>query len=267
MESRPIALVTGASSGIGIHFARELARLRWDVVLTARRAERLRAVQQHLHAEFGIRADVVAGDLGSTAGARQLFDDVQALGRPVKVLINNAGLGRFKRMLDHSIEELEAQVQVNVVSLTVLARLFGAEMARRREGYILNHSSFSAIQPVPSYAVYSGTKAYVLAFSQALRQDLRPDGVRVSALCSGFFLSEFHEKAGQVPTPLVRALLVDPRRVARAGIQGTLAGKAVIIPDWRYKLLNLCMRGLPRTIASSLAHSRSGIRSRLGNRR
>lgn len=252
-ESGRTALVTGASSGAGIHFARELARRRYDLVLTARRADKLAAVQRELQGEFGVRVETLTADLQSTAGARQLFEDAMRLGRPVSLLVNNAGLGRFGATLEQSIEDMETMIQVNVTALTVLARLFGAEMARHGEGYILNHASFAAIQPVPSYSVYSGTKAYVLAFSQALRQDLRAHGVRVSALCPGYFRSGFHDLAGQVPSPTVHLLLMSPESVAHAGIRGLLRGQAVIIPGWRYQLLNLIMRGLPRTAATSLA--------------
>jgi len=252
MERKPVALVTGASSGVGIDFARELARRGYDLILTARRAERLAAVQKELQGAFGIRVETLTADLRSTDGARTLFADAERLG-PVSVLVNNAGLGKFGRTLGQSIEDIETTIQVNVSSLTVLARLFGAEMARRGEGWILNNASFAAIQPVPSYSVYSGTKAYVLAFSQALRQDLRPLGVRVSALCPGFFRSEFHDIAGQVPGPMVRMLMISSENIARAGIRGLLREKAVIIPDWRYKLLNLAMRATPRTVASWLA--------------
>jgi len=252
MNSKSIALVTGASSGVGIDFARELARRGYDLILTARRAERLVAVQRELQGAFSIRVETLTADLRSTDGARTLFADAERLG-PVSVLVNNAGLGKFGGTLGQSIEDIETTIQVNVSSLTVLARLFGAEMARRGEGWILNNASFAAIQPVPSYSVYSGTKAYVLAFSQALRQDLRPLGVRVSALCPGFFRSEFHDIAGQVPGPMVRMLMISSENVARAGIRGLLREKAVIIPDWRYKLLNLAMRATPRTVASWLA--------------
>jgi short-subunit dehydrogenase len=252
MKSKSFALVTGASSGVGIDFARELAQRGYDLVLTARRADRLTAVQKELQNAFGVRVETLTADLRSTAGARQLFADAGRLG-PISVLINNAGLGKFGGTLEQSVEDLETTIQVNVTSLTVLARLFGEEMARRKEGYILNNASFSAIQPVPSYSVYSGTKAYVLAFSQALRQDLRPHGVRVSALCPGFFRSEFHDQAGQVPSPTVHLLMMSSESVARAGIRGLFDEEAVIIPDWRYKLLNLMMRALPRTAASWLA--------------
>ncbi len=250
--SRPLALVTGASSGVGIDFARELARRGYDLILTARRADRLAAVQQDLQDQFGIRVESLRADLQSAEEVKRLFTDAQQLG-PVSVLINNAGLGRFGDMVGQSIEDLEAMIQVNATSLTLLTRLFGAEMVSRGEGWILNTGSYSAIQPTPLYAVYSGTKGYVLAFSQALQRELQPHGVHVSVLCPGFFRSEFQENAGQTLGPTAHLLLMSSESVARTGISGLFRGKVIIVPDWRYKLLNVAMRALPRTTASRLA--------------
>jgi short-subunit dehydrogenase len=253
MKSEPTALVTGASSGVGVHFARELAARNFNLILSARRVDRLEAVKQSLQAEFNVDVTVLPGDLSSPTGAKRLFEDVRQLDQRVTLLVNNAGLGKFGTVFDQSIEEIESVIQVNVTSLTVLTRLFAAEMKEQGGGYILNHASFSAIQPPTLYSVYAGTKSYVLAFSQALRQDLRPHKVRISALCPGFFQSEFFELAGQSPTFMVRRLILPPERIARAGIRGVLRGKAIIIPGWRYRLISLIMRGIPRTVATGLA--------------
>lgn len=254
MTSEQTALVTGASSGVGVHFARELAQRKFNLVLSARRTDRLESEREALQRQFGVRVDVLPGDLDTRTGARQLFTDSQTLPQRITMLVNNAGWGKFGPTLDQSLEEMESMIQVNVTSLTVLTRLFAAEMRQQGSGYILNHASFSAIQPASSYSVYSGTKSYVLAFSQALRDDLLPHRVRVSALCPGFFQSEFLQHSGQVASFLVRHLTLRPEQVARAGVRGVLRGQAVIIPGWTYKLLNLVMRLLPRTAATGLAN-------------
>lgn len=247
------ALITGTSSGVGVDFARELARRGFDLILTARRLDRLEAVKEALLDEFSVNIDVLASDLSSRQGAEQLYQDVQKLNRRVTMLVNNAGLGKYGPTLEQSLDEIDSMIQVNVTSLTVLARLFAADFQEQGSGFILNHASFSAMQPPPHYSVYAGTKAYVLAFSQALNQDVRKSGIRVSALCPGFFTSEFLEKAEHEPRLVVKLIMLKPQMVARAGIRGVLRGKPVIIPGLGYKILNLLMRLTPRSFATWLA--------------
>jgi len=252
-SSSGYALVTGASSGIGIDFARELAKRGFDLIVTARRLERLEQVRDAILRDFPVEVTVIANDLDAPDGARKLYEDVKTLDKTVTLLVNNAGLGNFAPLLRQPPEMVETMIRVNVASLTVLTRLFAADMKEHGGGYILNNASFSAIQPTPHYAVYSGTKAYVLAFSQALSHDLRRSNVKVSALCPGFFRSEFLDHSGQKPGFIVRCIMLDPSRVARLGIAGVLRGKTVIVPGLAYKSLNVLMRLLPRTAATSVA--------------
>ena len=247
------ALVTGASSGIGADFANELADRGYDLILTARRRDRLEELKVELSARFSIQVEVLVADLGNPAGAQQLFDEIQDLSLPVNLLINNAGLGRFGAFNSQSLSDIQAMIQVNLTSLTTLTRLFANQMAQAGGGYILNVASFSAIQPTPDYAVYSGTKAYVLAFSQSLNHGLRSHQVRVCALCPGFFDSEFFDVAGQKPTFMVRMLMLNRRSVARAGIAGVLRGRTLVVPGILYKSLNLLLRLAPRTFTTALA--------------
>ena len=252
-SDKQAALITGASSGIGLDFARELAGRGFDLILTARRLDRLKALKADLVREFSVAVEIVVSDLASREGAEQLHRDVQELGRPVNMLVNNAGLGKFGTIVDQSLDEIDEMIQLNVTALTVLTRRFAADFKQRGGGYILNHSSFSAIQPPPHYSVYAGTKAYVLAFSQALHQDVRGDGIKVSALCPGFFASDFLKKARQKPSFIVKLIMLQPAMVARAGVRGVLRGKPVIIPGLSYKALNLLLKLAPRSFATGLA--------------
>jgi len=247
------ALVTGASSGIGEDFARELAARGYDLILSARRRDRLEALKEELTASFPIKIEVLVADLSEPTGAQQLFDQIELLSSPVKLLVNNAGLGLFGAFKSQSLLDLQSMIQVNLTSLTTLTRLFADQMSRAGGGYILNVASFSAIQPTPDYAVYSGTKAFVLAFSQALNHGLYQRKVRVCALCPGFFESEFFAGSGQRPSFIVKMIMLNRRSVARAGIVGVLRGRTLVVPGVFYKCLNLMLRFTPRSLATALA--------------
>lgn len=251
-QPRPLALVTGASSGIGVEFARELARRGYDLVITARRLERLAQVQQELQTAHGVQVTPIASDLGAPAGADQLCDEVQRAGLNVQLLVNNAGVGKFGPFLEQSPAELLEMIQVNLASLTTLTRRFAETMRDQGGGYILNNASYSGLQPVPYYAVYSSTKAYVVAFSHTIRYDLRRCNVHVSVVCPGFFRSEFFDVAHQELSPLVRLMMLDGAFVARAGIRGLLRKKAVIVPGLGYKFFALSTKLMPRTMATVL---------------
>lgn len=251
-QPRPLALVTGASSGIGVEFARELARRGYDLVVTARRLERLTQVQQEIQATHGGQVTPIASDLGAPDGADRLFEEVQRAGLNVRLLVNNAGVGKFGPFLEQAPEELLEMIQVNLTSLTTLTRRFAQAMRDQGGGYILNNASYSALQPVPYYATYSSTKAYVLALSHTIRYDLRRCNVHVSVVCPGFFRSEFFDKARQQPSLLVRWMMLDGAYVARAGIRGLLRKKAVIVPGLGYKFFALSARLMPRTMATAL---------------
>lgn len=252
-QAKQTALITGASSGAGVEFARELARRDFDLILTARRVDRLEAMKVDLTDQHDVDVEVVPSDLGRQDGASQLHHQVGELGRDVSMLINNAGHGRYGPLLEQSVAEMEAMIQLNATSLSILTRLFAEDFKQRGGGYILNHASFSAIQPPSQYAVYAGTKSFVLAFSLALREDLQKHGVKVSALCPGFFESEFLDKAEQELSWLVRRLMLKSSEVAQAGVRGVLRGTPVIIPGIPWKLLNLWMKVAPRSFATGLA--------------
>ena len=250
---RDLALVTGASSGIGAEFARQLAAQRIDLVVTARRRDRLEALAGELTAAHGIKVAVVENDLNRNDGADRLVDELAARQLAPTVLINNAGFGYYGQFVEQSRDDMEAMLAVNVRAMTILCRRLGEAMARAKHGYILNVSSFAAIAPIPRYSVYSGAKAYVVGFSQAIRHELARQGVKVSVVCPGFTRTEFHDVSRHQKTKLMRATEFSAELVARAGLKGLVRGKFLIVPGWWYKLNLLAAAVLPRTVMAGLS--------------
>lgn len=250
---RDLALVTGASSGIGAEMARQLAARRIDLILTARRRDRLEALAGDMTTRHDVKATVIASDLNMPDGTDRLIDELAAKGLAPTVLINNAGFGYYSPFVEQPREDIEALLQVNIRAVTILCRRLGEEMARRHHGYILNVASFAALAPIPHYTVYSGTKAYVVAFTQALAHELHGRGVKVSVLCPGFTGTEFHDVSRHKKTAAMRATELTAEHVARAGLSGLARGKRVIIPGWWYKLSGLAARLLPRSTMSVIS--------------
>jgi uncharacterized protein len=250
---RDLALITGASSGIGADFARQLAARKIDLILTARRRDRLEALAAELTALHNVKISVIENDLNVPDGADRLCDELTQRQLAPTVLINNAGFGYYSPFVEQPREDMEALLQVNVRALTILCRRLGEEMAKRKHGYILNVSSFAALAPIPRYSVYSGAKAYVVAFTQGIRHELSRRGVKVSVICPGFTRTEFHDVSRHEKTALMRATELTPEQVARAGLTGLERGKLLIVPGWWYKLNALAARVLPRSLMSALS--------------
>lgn len=253
-QQADLAVVTGASSGIGIDFADELHQRGYRLLLTGRDEQRLEQVRARLQTgRAGMETiDIACLDLNESTGPRQLLEQACQLGTP-RVLINNAGVGDIGDFLAQSPAAWEAMIETNIVSLTRLCQLFATEMARQAGGYILNHASFSALQPPSRYAVYAATKSYVLTLSEALHQHLASRRVSVTALCSGFFDSGFLEKIGQPTGGWVDWMTLDSRRVAQAGLRGMFRSKSLVVPGWRYKFLRLLLGLFPRKLMIGVA--------------
>jgi len=232
-------LVTGASSGVGVEFARLLAARNCDLILTARREDRLAEVKNELSAQYSVNITNVIQDLGDVNGAQQLIEHLEGEGLAPSILINNAGYGLHKPLVDEDPQAIRTNIETNVMTVVRLAQFCAQKMVQQKHGYILNMASFIALQPVPDLAVYAGTKAFVLNFSRALREEVKGAGVRVSAICPGFFQSEFFERADWEPPFLTRLFTMKVGTVAKAGIRGMFRGKAKIVPGWQYKTLAL----------------------------
>lgn len=263
MKEKPqVALITGASSGLGAEFARQLAQRQVDLVLTARRRDRLEALRDELVTAHDVRVSVIEADLARPGGAEQIYEAVGQLRMPISLLINNAGFGIYGTTTDQTMADIHGMIQVNATSLTTLARLAAADMAARGDGYVLNVASFAAFQPIPRYAVYSATKAYVVALSLAMHHELLRHGVRLSVLVPGFAETEFHKVARHQRTLLMRLMTLQVPHIVSAGLRGVLRGKTVITPGLGYKLIDIGGRYLPRRFTSGLAALTVKTRSR-----
>ena len=248
MTTKRGAVVTGASAGIGECFARTLAAEGHDLLLVARREERLLELARQLSAAHGVRCEVLAVDLTDPAAPRQVFEHAAALGHDIDVLINNAGLSGSTAFAETPWPQLADELQLMVTAVTELAHLAVPGMRAREWGRIVNVSSLAALAPPGKSLLYTGIKSYVLNMSQALDMELKPSGINVTALCPGFTRSEFHDvmgtrdQAGRLP----RLLWQEPEAVVREGWAAVNAGKPVCVPGTVNKVLAAIVRPLPR---------------------
>jgi len=249
-EQKRTALVTGASGGIGLELARLLAADRHDLVLVARSRDKLEALAAELGAQHGVAARVIARDLARREAPQEIFDELQAAGVGVDVLVNNAGVGTYGPFAETDLQSELDLLQINVVALTHLTKLFLPPMIARRRGYVMQVASTAAFQPGPLMAVYYASKAYVLHLSEALANELEGTGVVVSALCPGPTETGFVAAAGMGDSKLFDRGAMDARAVAEAGYRGMLAGKIIVIPGFRNNLLARTVGLMPRRLVT-----------------
>jgi uncharacterized protein len=238
--ARPATLITGASAGLGAEFARQCAARGDELILVARRRDRLEA----LVAELGV-GHVVALDLAAAGAPERLLGEVEALGFTVSRLINNAGFGLAGRFAALPLPRQREMIDLNVAALVALCHLVLPAMIARRDGGILNVASTAAFQAGPGMGVYFASKAFVLSFTEALHEEVRSQGVRVSALCPGPTATEFGEVAGVTGERFDR-FSADARSVVAAGLTGLERNKAIVIPGLMNKLTAQSNRVVPR---------------------
>jgi short-subunit dehydrogenase len=242
----PVTLITGASSGIGAELARVFAANGHDLVLVARREDRLAALAAEIASTGRPTPTVLSVDLEQHDAVAHLTAELAARGLEPANIVNNAGFGLAGPAAALSRDEQLAMIDLNVRTLTALSLAFVDSVERHRGG-ILNVASVAAFMPGPGMAVYYASKAYVLSFSEALHQELSPRGIRVSTLCPGPVATEFQMRAGmRRDRPRILALPAD--RVAQIGYDGFVRGKRVIVAGNGNRLVVLLMRFLPNTV-------------------
>jgi hypothetical protein len=236
-----------------VHFAEELGRRGADLVLVARREERLEAVAADLTSRFAVAVHPLSMDLEDPEAPDRLYHELQERGLAVDILVNNAGFGAYGAFLDVSWEKTQSMIRIDVLALVGLTRRFLPDMVTRGYGRLLHVASIAAYQPSPLYAAYGGAKTFVLSFGEALDHELSGTGVTSTVVSPGVTRTEFLEVAGQSPTLFQRLTMMDARDVAAKGIRGMLRGRRSLVTGWINSLLTWSVRLFPRRGAAAVA--------------
>ena len=245
---KKVALITGASAGLGVEFAKALSKRGHTLVLVARRKERL----DELAKELG-KARAVALDLSKPNAAAKLMADIEAKGEQVDLLVNNAGFGLIGQFATLDAKRERQMIDLNVATLTDLCRAVAPQMIKRRSGAILNVASTAAFQPGPKMAVYFATKAFVLHLSEALHEELKPHGIKVTCLCPGPTRTEFGDVAGFGGNGLFDHVAMNSAEVVEAGLRGLDKNHAVVVPGLMNKIGAASTRFAPRPVVRKIA--------------
>lgn len=253
-------LITGASSGIGLELAKQFASGGDNVVLVARSEGKLQNLADQIHAEHQVRADVIPTDLAKPDGVDRLCEQLRARSIHVDTLVNNAGFGALGKFAELSVDRQTDMVMVNVLALTRLTRMLLPEMQQRRRGGILNVGSTAAYQAGPNMSVYYATKAYVLSFTEGLREELAGTGLHVTCLEPGPTESGFGEDSGMGKLNIFTSSLMTSQVVAKAGYKGYRDNKDVVIPGWKNRLMVTGGGFLPRFATRKLVAKLQDVR-------
>ncbi len=248
----PVALVTGASSGIGAAFARKLAADGSDLIVVARRRDRLEALAAELASAYGVRVETLAADLTDVVELAVVEARLADPERPVDLLVNNAGAGGHGAYAALAVDDVEGMVRLNLLAPVRLTSAALPAMVARGSGGIVNVSSISGEQPIPFVATYSATKAFLTSLSESVHEEVRGQGVAVTAVLPGFTRSEFHDRADMgraIPKPF----WITSEEVAAAGLAAVARGQAICVPRFSYRVLVALARHAPRGLVRRVA--------------
>jgi uncharacterized protein len=246
------ALITGASSGIGKELAYLSAKDGFDLILVARRHQKLEMIKKELEEQYSIKVYVIVSDLTQPGAVKALMRDVKELELNVDVLINNAGFGGYGKFHECDWEKYRDMINLNITALTELTRLVLPEMVEREDGRVLNIASMAGFVPGPLQAVYYATKGYVLSFSEAIYNELKGTGVTVTTLCPGPTRTEFIENAG-VEDVMAFKKSACPVKVAKCGYDGMFKGKRLVVPGLDNKFMAQIPRFIPRWLTLKIS--------------
>ncbi len=242
-----LALITGASTGLGAEFSRIFAREGYDLIITARSADKLNALKEELEQKHKIHVDVIPMDLSEINAAQELYKSVAE--RQIDVLINNAGFGDYGPFVETDMNRLTNMIQLNITALAQMTRLVLPEMLKRNSGYIMNLASIASFEPGPLMAMYYATKAFVLSLTEAISTEIKDSGVSIMALCPGPTNTEFASNANLERTSFVKAFKkTSAADVAEFGYQKLMSGKVVAVPGVLNKAAVIAAQIMPRAL-------------------
>lgn len=251
--AKETVLITGASSGIGMELAKLFAADGSDLVLVARREERLNELAQELESEHGTQVHVLPKDLSKKTAPKEIFTHLNKEKIQIDVVVNNAGFGNRGTIAELDSDLQMDMVQVNVAALTHLTSLFLPGIVERGHGGILNVGSLAGFQPGPNLAVYYATKAYVLSFTEAMAEEISNPDIKISCLAPGPVRTEFGEKSDLEDSLLFKVSLMDMEPVVKAGYEGFRKGQTIVIPGLKQQLIPFLNRFTPRLIVRKIA--------------
>ncbi|QTL99011.1 SDR family NAD(P)-dependent oxidoreductase [Iocasia frigidifontis] len=248
---KEMVLVTGASSGIGMDFARIFAEKGYNLVLVARREEKLKSLAKELGKKYKAEVKVIPKDLSMLTSSEEIFEELRKENINIDILVNSAGTQVYGNFLETDLDKEMKMMQVNVNSLVCLTKLAVNQMKEKGKGRILNLASTGAFMPVPLNSIYCASKAFVLHFSEGIKKDLEGSGITVTTLCPGPTKSEFAKKAQMTNTRLFSRMM-DSRKVAMIGYKALMKGKRVVVPGFSNKLMAISYRFTPRSLLLSI---------------
>ncbi|HIW99191.1 MAG TPA: SDR family oxidoreductase [Candidatus Nesterenkonia stercoripullorum] len=252
------AVITGSTSGLGAAFARQLAAQGFSLVLVARDRDRLEGQSEALSSQYGVRAAFIVADLVTDEGVNAVQERLSDPAKPVHLLVNNAGHGLAEDFVDSSLEAERGLLRLHVQTTMELSHTAARSMSRRHGGRIINVASVAGFTPT---GTYSAAKAWVINFSKALHQQLRGDGVAVTALCPGLVRTEFHPRSGIKIRGAKRWMWLDPEDVVRQGLAANAQGSAMCIPSRSYQMLTSSLKFVPDSMVQWAVSRRSGSSS------